>query len=445
MKNRIKDTFLLLAMAMSLNGFAQNADSVRQWHIEECFQYATDHNIQISTLRLGEQSYQQDLIAAKGTKIPSLSASVGNTFYNTNISSAAVNQFSSGGNYSVNSSIVLWNNNFINNNIKQRGLLAESAFFAIQQSKNSITLSITQAFLDILLAKENEKYIAVLVNTSESSLKRGQMLYDAGSIAQKEVLQLQAQLASDKYLLIQIQNTIRQNILTLKQLIQLPTNTLFDIATPLSLQIGTVLVPLHEVQKTAVLIFPEIKIGQLDVDIANLDIAKSKAGFLPILSASGGFGTGYNSAFTNRNSAQSDYFSQTGSNFSTHVGVTLFIPIFSNFINKTNFEKAKINYKQAQLTLQNKELVLSQAIERAYLTVENARQSYESANQQLLAATENYRVVNEQFKIGGLNSNDLLLQRNQYVQAVQAFTQAKYTLVLQQKIYQFYTGKVITL
>lgn len=445
MKNAIKYTILLLVTAIHLHAFAQIADTAKRWSIQECFQYATAHNIQISTLRLSEQATQQDLIAAKGAKIPSLSASVSNTFYNSNISSAAANQFSSGGSYSVSSSIVLWNGNYINNNIKQRGLLTQSAFLSIQESQNNITLSITQAYLEILLAKENEKYIADLVNTSQSSLERGQMLYDVGSIAKKEVLQLQAQLASDKYLLVQIQNTIRQNILTLKQLIQLPTDTLFDIATPVSIQIEAERVPLREAQKTALQIFPEIKIGQLDVDISNLDIAKAKAGFLPTLSASGGFGTGYNSVFTNTNNTESGYFYQAGNNFSTHVGASLSIPIFSNFINKTNLEKANIRYKQANLTLQNNQLVLSQAVERAYLNVENARQAYEAANQQLLAAAENYRVVNEQFKIGGLNTYDLLLQRNQYVQAVQAFTQAKYTVVLEQKIYQFYNGNLITL
>jgi outer membrane protein len=39
----------------------------------------------------------------------------------------------------------------------------------------------------------------------------------------------------------------------------------------------------------------------------------------------------------------------------------------------------------------------------------------------------------------------MLVVRNQYEQAVQAFTQAKYTAILQQKIDQFYTGNSITL
>jgi outer membrane protein len=53
--------------------------------------------------------------------------------------------------------------------------------------------------------------------------------------------------------------------------------------------------------------------------------------------------------------------------------------------------------------------------------------------------------VNEQLKLGAINTYDLLQQRNQYVQAVQAYTQAKYDAFLQKKIYEFYRGNPVTL
>jgi outer membrane protein len=47
--------------------------------------------------------------------------------------------------------------------------------------------------------------------------------------------------------------------------------------------------------------------------------------------------------------------------------------------------------------------------------------------------------------LGGTNTFEVLQLRNQYVQAVQAYTQAKYTAVLQYKIYEFYLGNPVTL
>jgi outer membrane protein len=449
MKQLMRYAFLAFAMAIFNPIHAQVSDTAKKWNIQDCFLYAREHNIQISTLRLNKQFTLQDLSAAKAVKIPGLSASVGNTLNNANNpfdnNNHLENQLTSIGNYSLNSSIVLWNDNYINNNIRQREMLTQSAGLSITQSLNNITLLITQAYLDILLAKENLKYITDLVSTSEARVKQGQLFYDAGSIAKKDLLQLQAQLASDKYLLVQTQNAIRQNILSLKQMLQLPTEVLFDIVTPDSVEVIGMMPSLFSVQQTALQNFPEIKIGKLGIDIAALDIVKAKAGFKPVLTANGAMGTGYSDVITNSISPKTGYFKQAGNNFYQRIGVTFSIPIFSNRINKTNLEKANIAYKQAHLNLYNNQLVLSQAVEQAYLNSTNAQQAYDAAKQQLLFATESFRIVNEQYKLGGTNMYDLLQQRNQYVQAVQAFTQAKYAAVLQQKIYEFYMGYPVTL
>ena len=439
---------LLLLILFYDTASAQVSDVVRKWNIEQCFQYAAEHNIQISSLRLDQLSALQDLSAANGIKIPSLSGSLGNTFNNANNdvygNGSLTNQLNSSGTYSLNASIVLWNGNYVNNNILQKDLLTRSAGLLVKQSINDLTLLITQSYLNILLAKENLKYVNDLVNTSEAIVKQNQQFYDAGSIAKINLMQVQSQLAADKYLLVQTQNAIRQNTLLLKQLLQLPADSLFDIVTPVNVELSLVAQPLLNTQQAAHDIFPEIKIGKLGVDIAALDILKARAGFKPVLTTNASIGTGYSDVITNPAFSKTGYFKQSGNNFYQRLGLTLAIPIFSNRINKTNLGKANIAYKQANLNLKNNELVLSQAVEQAYLNAGNAQEAYVAANEQLIAVTENYRIINEQYRLGGTNVFNLLLQRNLYVQAVQAYTQAKYTAVLQQKIYQFYTGIPVT-
>jgi outer membrane protein len=448
MKRLIQCVVLVLGVIILNSANAQYPDSARKWTIEECFKYAAHHNIQINTFQLSQLSLEEDLTAAKGVRIPSLSGSAGNSFNNANNDVSGngnlTNQLSTSGSYSLNSSIVLWNGNYSNNNIQQRGLLTTSAGLSVKQSFNNLTLLITQAYLDILLSKENLKYVTDLVSTSEAIVKQNQLFYDAGSIAKINLLQLQAQLAGDRYLLVQTQNAIRQNTLALKQLLQLPADSSFDIVTPLVVELSGTILPLSNVQQTAHDNFPEIQIGKQGMDIAALDIAKARAGFKPTLSATASMGTGYNDVLTNSVFSKAGYFTQSGNNFYQRLGVSLSIPIFSNRINSTNLAKAKIGYRQAALNYKNNELVLSQAVEQAYLNASNAQQAYISANEQLVAVTENYRIINEQYKLGGTNVFNVLLQRNLYVQAVQVYTQAKYTAVLQQKIYEFYTGIPLT-
>ena len=448
MKRFTSNLFCVLGVLFCLPLHSQNTDSTKKWNLEDCFQYAEVHNIDINTLKLNESTAKQNLIAAKGVKIPNLSASANNIFDNSknNVlgNGSNTNQLSSSGTYLVNSSIVLWNGNFINNTIKQNEEIIKAANLSVEQSTNAITLQITQSYLTILLSKENLKYVTDLVTTTEAMVKQSQQLYNAGSIAKTNLLQLQAQLSSDNYLKIQSENSIRQNILSLKQLLQLPSETAFDIVTPTSLEIINLIPELKNVQQNAVDNFPDVKIGLLGLDIASLSIEKAKAGFKPTLAANAAIGSGYQDIISNNTVPSAAYFNQTSNNFHQSLGFTLAIPIFSNRINQTNLEKAKIGYSQATMTLNNDKLILSQEVEQAYLNAANAQQAYMAANEQLSAVTEIYRIGNEQFKLGGIDSYTLLQQRNQYIQAVQAFTQAKYSSILQQKIYEFYNGNKIT-
>ncbi|MGE5107289.1 MAG: hypothetical protein ACM3H8_07080, partial [Sphingobacteriales bacterium] len=79
MKNLMRYGFLIFAIVIFKSIRAQVSGTSEKWSIQDCFQYAKEHNIQISSLRLNKQSALQDLSAARGVKIPGLSASVGNT------------------------------------------------------------------------------------------------------------------------------------------------------------------------------------------------------------------------------------------------------------------------------------------------------------------------------------------------------------------------------
>ncbi|MFT3678063.1 MAG: TolC family protein [Chitinophagaceae bacterium] len=439
--------FLLMIVAASEAQSATQPDT--GWTLQQCIDYAKQHNISINTQRLDQQAAAQDLVAAKGARTPSLTGAVGNTFTHANNDAhgngSLISQLSSSGTYALNSSLILWNDHAVDNTIRQKDLLFQSAGLSVVQQENNITIRIAQAYLDILLARENLYYIQNLVATSDSLVRQGQLFYDAGSIAKAALLQLQAQLASDKFALVQTQNAVRQNTLVLKQLLQLPSAADFDVTVPDGLQVNSTLYPLREVQQAALTNFPDTRIGHLGVDIASLGVSNAKAAYKPVLKATGALGSGYTDVLSNPVAAHQNYFTQTGNNFYQAIGLSLSIPIFSQRINKANFEKSKIAYNQAQYDLQNTELVLTQAVEQAYLTAQNGLQSYTAANEQLQAATESYRIGNEAFRLGSIDTYALLQQRNQYLQAIQSYTQARYTAILEQKLYEFYLNNTITL
>ncbi|MBW1654568.1 TolC family protein [Flavobacterium quisquiliarum] len=433
--------------------FVHTSDSIAQtteqnqlpkvWNLEQCIAYAKQQNIQINTLRLTTKSTEQDLLLSKAAKIPNLLGNASQSFTNAKNADLVVGGFqtqaSFAGNYALNSSMVLYNGGYLNNDIKQKDLFIKSAQFNAEAAENDITIQITQAYLNILLAKENSVYLNEILETSKAQLKLGELKYNAGSIAKKDFVLMKAQSATDNFNLITSQNAERQNTLTLKQLLQLPSGYDLTIQKPETLETTLPVIKLEEAQKIALEQRPEVKSSLLEKEAADLELQKSKASFLPTLSASGSLASGYS------DNQSTPYPTQLDNNFYQRLGLSLSVPIFNNRTAKTVVEKSKIAIDQSNLNVENTKTVLAQKVEQAYINVLNAQSQFTAAQEQLDANTENYRIANEQLRLGGINTVDYLLEKNLYVQALQNFTQAKYNAVISLKIYDFYKGDAIKL
>ncbi len=374
----------------------------------------------------------------RAARLPNLNVGIDHTYTHNNDPQAGNSVNNLQANYAAQSGITLYNGGFLMNDIRQKNLEIQSANLNILQTENDITLQITQAYLNILLAKENIVYVKDLVSTTQAQVDQGQKQYDAGGIARNALGELQAQLANDKYTLVTAQNAERQNKLTLKQVLQLPTFANFDIVQPDTVIAKEAVPTLDTVESAALRTRPEIKNGLLNIEISRFDLLKARAGFLPTLSAAGTVGTSYNSD-------QPDYFKQLDNNFFQQIGLNLSIPIFTRRVARTNVEVAKIQVDQARLNLKNTQTILAQAVEQAYINVVNAQAQYDAAVEELKATQETFRVAGEQLKVGSVNTVDYLQQKTLYTQAFQAYIQAKYNAALSVKIYDFYMGIAVKL
>jgi len=421
-----------------------------QWDLVKCIDYARKNNIQINTLRLSQLTSQQQYLLAKASRLPSLSGSATQDFEHANNNSGRVgnngNATGSGGgsgltasgSYGLNSSVTIYNGNSINNTISQANLAVQSANLNIIQQENDVTLQITQAYLAILLDKENIIFFTDQVNTAKAQVKLEQQRYDVGSVARAALIQLQAQQATDQYTLVNEKNTERGDLLTLKQLLLLPSDVDFDIIKPDTITPIDTVTAFHTVEQIALKNRPEVKNGELGVKIAQYGVDIARAGYKPTLTAGGSLNTGYQTG-------QGNFPGQLNNNFTQQIGLTLSVPIFTKRVVKTQVEEAKINVDQAQLNLKNTNITLSQAVERAYINVENAKGQYDAALEGYKYNQESYRIATEQLKVGVANIVDFLLQKTLFVQAEQALVQAKYNELLTLKIYDFYRGIPIKL
>ncbi|MFT3703907.1 MAG: TolC family protein [Agriterribacter sp.] len=438
--------FLIIILAILKLGFAHAQAQVstavnlpEKWTLQDCIEYAKKNNISLNSLRLSTSSAEQDLLQAKAARLPSLSGSLSQSLVNAKNTDVVVGGFQSqanfSGNYGINSSVTLYNGGYLKNDIVAKKLAIQSANLNVEEAQNDITLNITESFLNILLAQETIKYLEDVLTTSKAQLKQGQQRFDAGGISKKDLLQFEAQTAGDEYNLVNAQNTYRQNTVTLKQILQLPTAFNFQVAVPDSITVQEMAPNLAAAQDAAQAARPEVKNGEVGVNIAKTNLLKAKASVLPTVTLGAGLASGYANL-----SSDNKYFTQINNNFYQQLGLTVSIPIYSKRVNKTNIEKSKIVIEQAKLSLADTRFTLNSQVEQAYINVQNRQAQYTAAGTQLKALQETYDITNEQLKLGSVNMVDLLQQKNLYVQALQSYIQAKYSAILYNKIYNFYTG-----
>ena len=425
----------------------------QEWTLKNCIDYALTQNIQLKKSKIALESSQVDSKSARAKLFPSISFGStqqyrntpfpeGNSFDNyvvTGSKGSSKNSYT--GNYSLRSSMTLYNGGKLRNNIKSSKLQEQVQQYSVEEEIDNIETSITESFLQILYAQESVKINEETVALSKLQCERGKALLEAGSISQSDYAQLESQYSSDKYQLVLSQTTLESNIQTLKQLLEMNMTETLSISTPI-LEAHDVLTPLpgkEEVYQSALNFIPSIQSGKLGIDIAKLEHKNAKAGYYPTLDLSASVGTGHISG------SDSNFGQQMKNKLNESIGLTLSIPIFSNRENKSAVEKAKLQISEAELEYLNAQKELQKTIEDIYLDATSSQAQYAAAIEQVKASKTSYNLAQEQFNLGMKNTVELLTEKNNFLSAQQEMLQAKYMAILNAQLLRFYQGKEITL
>ena len=355
------------------------------------------------------------------------------------ITNNRVNQTTITNSMGVNASMPLYEGNKLNLQIERATLALEQNDLYVKEAQNNITLSVLEAYLQALYQYEN---IAVAKNTalsSEEQLAQAQQKYENGAIAKIDLIEIETQHANNQYNVVLAKNQYENQVLTLKQLLELPPGTEFGIEIIQKEDVSAPIANKEEVYRQALEQLPTTKIYEKQKELAQKDIQIAKSGFLPSLSLSGGINTGYSDRDTEK------YMTQLKNNFGQTIGLSLNIPIFSRYQNKNNVALARLSESQADLDRKQAEKDLYTKIETAWHNV-TTRQAQEVASKK---ARDNaklaYELAEKKHEFGNLTNTELLVSRNTYLNAEQTYLQNKYMVLLYQQLLNFYQGKEITI
>lgn len=439
MKTKIIVAVILLTIqALNINPiFGQDT----KWTVQKCIDYALQKNIQVQQTLLTNQANKVNFDALKASRFPIVDASASQNFGWSDRQNPITNNYSLKGsnstNYSVGSSITLYQGLKLKQSLKQSDLDYKAGQFDSETMKENISLNIMDAYLQILFAQEQVKNAQNQIDLTEKQLTLANERLTLGVIANSDYLLVKSQLATEKQTLAAANGLLATDRVTLMQFMELPITNNFELEQPdLTNVINKNRTTLPDsVYQIALAIKPQIKSAALNSESAALGVDIAKADYMPRVGLNAGVSTNYLSSIQG-----SDYPFQLTHNFNPSIGISLSIPIYHNDQIKSRVELAKISTQNARLNEQNTRNQLRKAIESACTNVVTAQNEFDASHEQYLAAQESYSVAAEKYKQEILNSVDFLVQKTNYTTAESSFLQAKYNLIFSYQTLDFYLG-----
>ena len=412
------------------------------WTLEQCIDYAVTHNISIKQYENRQRQQELQLSTARNNRLPDLNASASenfsfgrgltsdNTYTNTNTSSTS---------FSLGTSIPLLTGNRIPKNIELSRLNLEASTQELEKAKNDIRVQVAQQYVQVLYDMEISGVARRQVAIDSAQIARLESLFKLGRASEAEVAQQRAALAQSQLTVTQADNNTQLALLSLSQLLELPSPEGFSISSTIVAADSSKATPSPDaIYAEALALRPEIQAEKLRLKgaDANIDIARSS--LFPSLSFSAGLGSNY---YKTSGFPADDFAKQMKNNFSQYLGFSLSVPIFNRFSIRNNIRSAKIDRENQLLALDNTKKQLYKEIQTAYYNTVTSRQKLQSSEEAYRSSKMAFSLMQAKYEVGKATSTEFNEARANLLKTESDLTQARYEYLYQTALIQFYRGQ----
>lgn len=414
---------------------AANAQT-HEWTLQECTNYAVENNIQIKKSEQSLESQEIRLNSSQNAYLPEVSASASqnfsfgrgltanNTYSNTNTRTTS---------FSVGASMTLFNGFQRKNNVELNKLNLSAYSADLEKTKNDIRLQVAQAYVQILYNMEIEDVAYRQTQIDFAQVNRLESFVANGKASEAELAQQKAAHANSILTYTQAINTSKLSLLTLSQLLELPSADSFAIARPDTSQLSIVNYPLSINYDR-----PEIKAEEIRLDATEYNLKVAKGGYYPTLTLSGGMSTNY---YTASNLPSESFSKQIDNNFSQYISLNLNIPIFNRFSTRNNVRDVKIQQHSQQYTLDLARKTLYKDIQQVTLNAENAAAKVTAAREAVANSETAFRLAQARYENGKSTITEFNESKNSYMKSQSDLAQAVYECMYCAMLVKWYQGE----
>lgn len=424
-----------LIATMALASLSAQAKS---WSLDDCINYATEHNLTVQAQRLSQMSAEQSITDAKSRYLPQVSASAGQSWnIGRGLTSANTyaNQNTSSFNWNAGLNLPIFSGLSTERQVAYAKANLQQITEQYEAAKEDISINVITSYLQVLYAAEMVEVAQNQVDLSQYEYTRRQALLEAGKIPEIDLLEAESQLANDRYSVVQSVNDLTLAKIDLIQLLQLRVEAdEFDVM-PLADAEALIVAP-DEAYRLALQYNHSIAAARKGIIASDKNISLAKTGYLPTLS----FSTGIGSSYYTLSGVKSESFGrQMDHNLSTSFGFSLNVPIFDAFSTRNSVRRAKIERLNAELNLDQAEQKLYRDIQQAYYQAVGAQQKRESSLVAENSARRAFEAMQEKYNIGRATPTEYEQSKNTALRCTAERIQAQYELILRSRLLHYYT------
>jgi len=475
----MKKFLTLIALTASLHSFSQE-----KWDLKKCVDYALENNISVKQADVQARLSKLQADQSKMTRLPTANASVNTTYQHGLNVNPTTNIFENvgitGGNLGFQSNYTIFNWFTRKNTIDANVLTAKADELNIDKTKNDLALSVANAFLQVMLRREQANLSEVQLKQSQEQLRNTRRLVEAGSQPELNAIQIEAQVERDSATYIQALASVEQGVINLKAFMNFDFASKFDIVYPSveSIPVDNILdLQPETVYNLAVANQPQQKVTALRIESNQKLVNVARGGMYPTLSASGSLNSRFSSdvydyrtatvvgptgAYALNNVSQTQYpvyalqtnllgldkvnfGNQLNRYFGQAIGLNLSIPLFNAHQARAQWERAKINVRQTQLQDDQERQTLRSNIYISYEDAFGSLQKYNSSIKTVAVSDKALEFAQKRYDVGLLGTLDLITTRNNLFTAKIQELINHYDYVFKLKVLEFYKGQGIRL
>ncbi len=265
----------------------------------------------------------------------------------------------------------------------------------LEQTKQTITLSVTSVFYDVLLQQELIRVSEEALRNAEDHLKESKLRFNQGVNTQFDVTQAEVNVANQKPALISARNKLIQSQQNLNQLFNLPPNTKIDVTG--KLDYVEYLPDSEKDWQIARDNRPDLKAQKLTVQQNEAELSLKHALHYPTIAANGDY-----TLQSNRYQGAPVYdFTSWSAN------VTLTMPIFDGLNISGQVKQAKAALQQAQLSYEKTLLAVQTQVEQAILQIREQKELVDAAKEAIDLATLSLKMARLSYQNGRATTLDV--------------------------------------